>query len=644
MTPGRFDVVPPTPQDGDFIYSSGYFPLFPQIPERFSVALLFGEDFNDIFKNKKIVQQIYNAGYAFPQAPLKPKINLTQNDGKVVIYWDGEETENSRDFVTKQQDFEGYKIYRSTDANFQDSRTITNALGVLTFDKPIAQYDLDNDFNGFFIPSPELLEAFGGTTFFFGENTGVINRFVDSTVIPGIKYYYAVSAFDHGDGSPDIFPEENSKFIFRSNTGQIILDDNTGFITPGRRPAGYSNAFLENLEKSENFFGTGDAAIELIDDSQVRNGFNYQIIFEDTSLTSITSNWSLLDLQTPDTVYVPLANETYIVNPNDSIPLPQGTDTIYVNGSPMEATGPYYTATYQVLVDKSTTFFGETPIRHGFRPQLYNDEILLDSLGTGFEDIPSSPPPEYDVIPFKALNPNYNGYNVPNDYVIEFYDSIVDTSVADTVGPGPSNIVPPRNANFKIKNLTMDEYIDFVYLITGTISTTHSIWFKELIQNNYVRTWRVNIRYRTANAPLENAGTLSIATLKPFNQQDSFFFTMTGASLDNSLAKAELDKIKVVPNPYVVTHSGEERLLSFQSSGRGEREIRFTYVPPGSKISIFTVRGELVKILNSESLYVGDVFWNLRSEENIDVAYGIYVFVVDAPNIGTKIGKFALIK
>jgi hypothetical protein len=644
MTPGRFDVVPPTPQDGDFIYSSGYFPLFPQIPERFSVALLFGEDFNDIFKNKKIVQQIYNAGYAFPQAPLKPKINLTQNDGKVVIYWDGEETENSRDFVTKQQDFEGYKIYRSTDANFQDSRTITNALGVLTFDKPIAQYDLDNNFNGFFIPSPELLEAFGGTTFFFGENTGVINRFVDSTVIPGIKYYYAVSAFDHGDGSPDIFPEENSKFIFRSNTGQIILDDNTGFITPGRRPAGYSNAFLENLEKSENFFGTGDAAIELIDDSQVRNGFNYQIIFEDTSLTSITSNWSLLDLQTPDTVYVPLANETYIVNPNDSIPLPQGTDTIYVNGSPMEATGPYYTATYQVLVDKSTTFFGETPIRHGFRPQLYNDEILLDSLGTGFEDIPSSPPPEYDVIPFKALNPNYNGYNVPNDYVIEFYDSIVDTSVADTVGPGPSNIVPPRNANFKIKNLTMDEYIDFVYLITGTISTTHSIWFKELIQNNYVRTWRVNIRYRTANAPLENAGTLSIATLKPFNQQDSFFFTMTGASLDNSLAKAELDKIKVVPNPYVVTHSGEERLLSFQSSGRGEREIRFTYVPPGSKISIFTVRGELVKILNSESLYVGDVFWNLRSEENIDVAYGIYVFVVDAPNIGTKIGKFALIK
>ncbi|MCB9248883.1 MAG: hypothetical protein H6613_10250 [Ignavibacteriales bacterium] len=53
MTPGRFDIIPPQPQDGDFIYSSGYFPLFPKTSERFSVALLFGEDEKDINNNKK---------------------------------------------------------------------------------------------------------------------------------------------------------------------------------------------------------------------------------------------------------------------------------------------------------------------------------------------------------------------------------------------------------------------------------------------------------------------------------------------------------------------------------------------------------------------------------------------------------------
>ena len=111
-----------------------------------------------------------------------------------------------------------------------------------------------------------------------------------------------------------------------------------------------------------------------------RDGFNYQIVFEDTGLTDVTSNWSLLDLQTPDTVFVPLANQTYIVNPNDSIPLPAGTDTVIVNGSKVAVTGQaYYKADYQVLIENSELFAGETPVRHGFRMQLYNDEIQIDT-------------------------------------------------------------------------------------------------------------------------------------------------------------------------------------------------------------------------------------------------------------------------
>ena len=642
MTPGRFDVVPATPQDGDFIYSSGFFPLLPQNKERFSTAMLFGVDQDDIIGNKKIVQQIYNSGYKFPQPPIKPKITITQDDGKVVIYWDGEETENSRDFTTKLHDFEGYKIYRSTDANFRDSRTITNALGVLSFDEPIAQYDLNDSYKGFFVPSPDLLEAYGGTTFYFGNNTGIINRFIDSTVIPGITYYYAVCAYDWGDGTAEIFPEENSKFIFRSNTGQVILDDNTGYIKPGRRPAGYSNAFLDNLEKSENFFGTGDAAVEIVDESQVKNGFKYQIVFEDTGLTDVTANWSLLDLQTPDTVFVPLANQTYVVNPTDSISLPAGTDSVIVNGVKIGVTGSYYKADYHKIVKNHEVFAGETPVRQGFRVQLYNDPIKIDTAY--FENIVSDPKPKFSVYKFALPNPKYNGYNVPDDYAIEFYDTIVDTSVVDTVGPGSSGIIPATEVNFKVNNLSKNKYIDFAYAQFGTLTTTHSIWFKEYVQGRYIRTWRTDFRYNTLGAPLETAGTFNISTLKPFNQQDSYYFTMTGASLDNNLARDELNKIKVVPNPYVVTHAGEQRLLSSQTSGRGEREVRFTYIPPGSKISIFTVRGELVRTLYSENLFVGDVYWNLRSKENIDVAYGIYVYVVDAPNIGTKIGKLALIK
>ncbi len=650
MTPGRFDEIPRQPQDGDFIYASGYFPLTAKTIERFSVAILFGEDRADVEGNQVIVQQIYNSGYKFPLPPKKPLITITHEDGKVVIYWDGEPTETSRDFILKRSDFQGYKIYRATDEGFQDSRSITNASGVLSFDKPIAQYDLVDSVKGFFYPSPSLLQQVGGTTYYLGDNTGVINKYVDSTVIPGQTYYYAVVAYDSGDEILDIFPSENSKFIFREASGNILTDDNTGYITPGRRPAGYRPASNTDFEKGPNFRGTGEILVEMIDDADVRDNFSYEIAFEDSALQGYTKNYSLLDLQTPDTVYVPTINELYIVDPKDSVAIPSGTDTIYVNGIKYPWTGSYYTADYDTLVNRSAEFIGNTKVVHGFRLQIYNDwEIMEDTSKSGFEDISSTRAPSYAFFPFVAANSGpgtaLNGIDMPYDYEIEFFDSTVRMSVADTLFPPlDANIWPARPINFRVHNLTTGTEVNPVYRVTGTLSTAHSIYFKEVVEGERTRTWRVNITYLSPNAPLETQGKLKLFTTKPFSRVDNVMFSMEGADIDASKIAGDLDKVKVVPNPYIVTHSAEQRLSSAQTSGRGEREIRFTYIPPGSTVKIFTVRGELIKTLRHEELYVGDVYWNLRTDENIDTAYGIYIYVVETPNAQKKIGKFALVK
>ena len=651
MTPGRFDIISPQPQDGDFIYASGFFPLVPSngnvdVKERFSVALLFGENLNDIVGNKKIVQQIYNQGYKFPQPPRKPKITLTQGDGNVVIYWDGEKTENTVDFITKKKDFQGYKIYRATDANFADARVITSGLGVLAFDKPIAQYDLVDSVSGFFYPSQPLLEQVGGTTYYLGSNTGLIYRFVDSTTTLGVTYYYAVCAYDAGDASFDIFPAENTKFIERTNTGQIIVDDNTGYITPGARPAGYTPPVVQNIKRSEGFIGTGTLAVEVVDDKAIRNNFSYKVAFKDTGAEGYTANWSLIDLVTPDTVYVPSINKTYIVEPQQTISLPPGTDTVYVNGLSYKVTNDSYTGTYDSLVNRSTMFTGNTPIRQGIRLQLYNDAVIRQDISkSGFVG-GNSNPDSYSMQPFiDANNPINSGITLPSDYIFEFYNTIVDTSVSITLRQlgKPPIIFSAVPVNFKVKNITRNQYIDFFYSKTGTISSTYAITFRENLDGKDTTTWRVVIAYKGA-VPLETQGTLSLFTLKPFNGDDSFTFSLKGSEINQEALKNGLDKIKVVPNPYVVTHEGESRLLSTQTSGRGEREIRFTHIPPSTKISIFTVRGELIRTLYHDNLFVGDVYWNLRTEENLDVAYGVYIFVAETPDAGSKIGKFALIK
>lgn len=603
MRPGRFDIIPPQPQDGDFIYASGYFPLPPDITERFSVSLLFGEDLRDIISNKDIVQQIYNSGYQFPKPPPAPEISITQEDGNVVIYWDNEPVENSRDFITKTNDFQGYKIYRSTDAGFIDSRTVTNAFGVLAFDEPLMQMDIVDTVQGFFYPGPDLLSKVGGVTYYLGANTGVTNKFVDSTVVLGQTYYYAVCAYDHGAEDRDIFPSENAKRIFITNTGEKITEKNTAFITPGRRGAGYVSANLDTLMKSENFVGTGYAGIEIVDQSMIEGGETYEISFTDTSLQRYTESWSLTKLSTGE-----------------------------------------------VLAEDIKIFNGNTPVIEGFRPQLYNDSVIKkDTLTTGWSSEPSAELGEISIAPwFWNANSWQNGIRMPYDYDITFYDSNIGESVVDSLGTTTSprvTVLPSRPINFEVKNLTTGEDVDVVYFTNqGSLSTTYNFYFKENVQGEVVRTWRVTMFYNEPDQPLETSGTYSLRTEKPFVDTDKFTFTMNAAAFDNELTKADMDKINVVPNPYVVTHEAEARLLSTQTSGRGEREIRFTHIPPGSKIQIFTVRGELIKELYQEEMFTGNVFWNLRTEENLEAAFGVYVFVVEVPEAGKKIGKFALIK
>lgn len=611
MYPGRFDVIPPNPQDGDFIYASGYFPLAPNITERFSVSLLFGQDYADVVRQKNVVQQIYNAGYKFPQPPRKPKISITQDDGKVILYWDPRPVENSIDFISKSKDFEGYKIYRASDAGFIDARTITNAYGVLFFNKPLRQYDIKgNGVKGFFYPKPELLEQLGGITYFLGDDTtGLTNRFIDSSAVKGQTYYYAVAAYDKGDAASNIFPSENSTFIFRSNTGEVITDDNTGYITPGARPIGYVDASLESLTAETTPRGTGKVMVEVIDQSAIKPNYTYRVVFADTSLQRYTESWSLINVTTGDTV-----------------------------------------------VKQATTFGGSTPIVNGFRLQIANDEaIKLDTNKSGWyfnaqDTIPAAGGAGSTQFPGFTFTTFLVGTNTgtvwADDYFVEFSpDTTFGLSIADTLRPPTSaNRFPAKNTNFKIKRTADGTEVPFVYYKTGQQSTVHNIYFKENINGTVYRTWRLNIFMDAVNAPLPTSGVLKTFTKKPFSSSDSYRFNMKSSSINSAAAANELEKIKVVPNPYVVTHQNEARLLSTQTSGRGEREIRFTHIPPGSKINIFTVKGELIKTLLSADQFVGDVYWNLRTEENLDAAFGMYVYTVEIPNVGTKIGKFALIK
>jgi hypothetical protein len=72
--------------------------------------------------------------------------------------------------------------------------------------------------------------------------------------------------------------------------------------------------------------------------------------------------------------------------------------------------------------------------------------------------------------------------------------------------------------------------------------------------------------------------------------------------------------------------------------------MEFRGLPSSCTIRIYTLRGELVETLRHENSFEGFTAWNLRTKDNIDVAPGLYIYHVDAGPLGTKVGKFSIIK
>jgi hypothetical protein len=135
----------------------------------------------------------------------------------------------------------------------------------------------------------------------------------------------------------------------------------------------------------------------------------------------------------------------------------------------------------------------------------------------------------------------------------------------------------------------------------------------------------------------------SITTTRPFND-DTFTFVTQASKINERIGKIDLDQISVVPNPYVVTNALEQ-LDRQNPRDRGPRRVYFNHLPAECTIRIYTITGELVNTLFHQStIDDGIEYWDLTTSDNFPVAFGVYLFHVDAGALGEKISRFAIIK
>jgi hypothetical protein len=149
------------------------------------------------------------------------------------------------------------------------------------------------------------------------------------------------------------------------------------------------------------------------------------------------------------------------------------------------------------------------------------------------------------------------------------------------------------------------------------------------------------IEFPSSNPPAAG-NRFSVEVLKPEipGIKDKFRFTIKGSSTNPTIIKENINKIKVVPNPYVVSSLYEKEFGELRREPL--RQIQFINLPSVCSIYIFTVDGDRVKTLehNSNS---GTEIWDLRSDSGREIAPGVYIYVVKADN-AEYIDRFAVIK
>ncbi len=577
--------------------------------QRYSMALIFGIDTGDLFRRKKTVQSIYNATYNFAKPPDKPLVKAIAGDHKVTLYWD-DRAEHTFDAFYQKYNFEGYRVYRSTEPNFLEDQLITDAYGKATFRKPIAQFDLADGVEGLFPISVN------GAMFDLGNDSGLQHFFVDTTVENGQTYYYAVCSYDKGflttniqgvqEGIP---PSETTSIIKVDVNGNYKTDVNTAVVTPRAPSAGYVSPEINSFTASGP--GTGTASITVLDPDSIRNYNTYKVVFLDNSKFHNDPNpfYEVINYADNDTL----------------IPFTQFNNN-------------------QV----------QTKVIDGFSIGLSNDTLVsIDQSKTGWGKGNSNYVVQVGFDSRYAASYQGQRVNFPADFEVYF----TDPGKGDTSYPA-SVFSQPEVTNINIKDVTDNvphmQFIfrdlnnngifepgDAVFIIAGD-----SLGGKVTGVSNRHVGWSVTLWQDTSIAPGNQkppqAGDIyKIVTTKPFRTGEYFQFTTKSAYFDKSKFQQDLNDVAVVPNPYAGAASWES---ASQQIGRGNRLVYFIHLPAVCTIRIYTISGNLVQTIEHNSaLSNGQEAWNLVSKDGMDISFGIYVFHVDSPQ-GQKIGRFAIIK
>ena len=550
-------------------------------------------------------------------------------------------------------------LQRATDKYFSDAESITDGYGTPMFLKPIFQCDLVNEYSGF-----TDYGLVNGTAYNLGNNTGIQHYFRDDNVQNGRTYYYAIVAYDYGapDIGPGISPSENNTVIDIDEYDNIRgIGKNIAIVTPKADAAGYLDPEIIVDSLKNMLIGTGTILPTIASRSQIKFGNKYRMIF---------------DL---DTAYNELNRPTYYANPGFTIINKSTGQEIYRESPISELTNHANFRGTNLVYDESTDIWS------------MNTEVITDVFeGLQLNILQTYITPTLDTTNTRWIDNNQSGeMNItitsresklfPWDCEIVFTDDISYTSMVEN----PLGIYDEFDNRLWFPNrIILGQSFKFQVINKSILDENGNYTLMDLVVQDYIGpSWTFDQEYKLENDRIlvgqidtsnqwlgtsfiidflnidsmsypEPGSRYAINWERNFWNTDTFEFSIDSSSqvtLNN--LKSDINKVRVVPNPYVGTNAMEEAVINpFLNQ---PRRLMFTNIPAQCQITVFTTSGVKVKTIlvdGSIGLDNGIVHWDLLNEEGLEVAAGMYIYHVQ-PTFSNErlndievIGKFAIIK
>jgi hypothetical protein len=131
--------------------------------------------------------------------------------------------------------------------------------------------------------------------------------------------------------------------------------------------------------------------------------------------------------------------------------------------------------------------------------------------------------------------------------------------------------------------------------------------------------------FNNANFPKDQAG------LKAIGAQQIVYSALA--------PRGDVSQVRVRPNPYKKTALHDNRANVY------DHKLLFYNLPPQAKITILDVAGQIIDVIDfvSTDPSKGSIFWDMFSKDGIEVASGVYVYVVESPT-GSQVGHFSILR